>query len=700
MGGSDSPASGDWRERGRLVRDVLLAGFLLSGIVYLAWRLTAFNVEAPIFSSVFWTAEVLAFAAALIRLYVTRRGDRRRVDPPTAAVWPEIDVFVTTYTEPVEVVRRTLAACAAMTGAHRTVLLDDGARAEMARLARAYGCDYLARTGNDGAKAGNLNHGLAGSSAALIAVFDADHAPERRFLERLVGYFDDSRVGFVQTPQDYFNTDSFQHGRGKTARSIWHEQSVFHWTEQPGRAALEAATCCGCSMMLRRAALDEVGGFPQETVTEDMHVSVLLHKAGWKSVYHAEPLAYGVAPAGPREFLRQRLRWGEGNMQVCRIEGVPFARNLSAGQNLAYLMLGTTYLEAWVKLIAYVSPIVFLFTFAPPIWSDMGTFFALFGPYLAFGLVAHVEFGRGYAPLLLMERFAMARLTSGLAATAGLFRRRIRFRVTGKQTGGGSGIVLLVPQAAILLLGLAGIGHAAWRLWDINQPPPPLWITVSVAVLAAYNALLAAWVLADALRTARLPGGAWLCPEPLPVQVGTEAPTRALAVSAERMVVPWTGPSPPGVAAVTVWLPSGPMTVPAELAGTRRGAATFAIRPSSAERDRLEADLLTSRWRRILAGRDERRPTWLEALRLLPAPARPRAWTWGLWQGADGGPKLACLRGEALVLFGAESFSGGPVVFTGEGVSRQGRAEPAAWDLPEADAPAVVHIGGAAFRFA
>lgn len=632
--------------RGRLIRDGLLAAFVVCGAVYLVWRPSAFNTEAPVFSTIFWVAEILAYLAALVRLTVTRRADMGPPRPPPAPeAWPSIDVFVTAYTEPAAMLRRTLLACRAMEGAHRTWLLDDGDRPELSALAAELGCDYLARADNTGAKAGNLNHGLAHSTGEFIAVFDADHMPEPGFLRRLVGYFRDPELALVQTPQDYFNLDSFQHGKPARRRNIWHEQSVFHWTEQPGRAALDAATCCGCSMMLRRAAIADIGGFPEETVTEDMHASIRLHKRGWTSVFHAEPLAFGVAPASPREFLRQRLRWGEGNMQVSRIEGVPFSRDLTLGQNLAYLMLGTTYLEAWIKLVAYIAPIVFLFTAVPPIWSDFQTYFAYFLPYLAVGLLAHVEFGRGYAPLLWMERFAMARLTAGLAATTGFFRRHIRFRVTDKTTGGTDGLLLLAPQAAVLVFGVAGLAYAAWRQVDINQPPPPLWITVAVGSLALYNAVLATWVLVGAVRTALLPRGDWLCPEPLPVLfAGEAAPRFVRGLAADRAVL---GEAAPGAGKVRIFLPQGDL----DLTGTGDGR-TFHLTASRRETDFIEAGLYIGRWRRLLSGQEERRPTWLELLRILPAPPRLRPWTIGLLEAA-GHWRLAALQDERLLLFGS-----------------------------------------------
>lgn len=94
---------------------------------------------------------------------------------------------------------------------HETYVLDDGNRPEVAELARELGCHYLARPTREHAKAGNLNYGLQHSSGEFVAVLDADHVPVPEFLDRLLGYFSDERVAFVQAPQEFANIDSYQH---------------------------------------------------------------------------------------------------------------------------------------------------------------------------------------------------------------------------------------------------------------------------------------------------------------------------------------------------------------------------------------------------------------------------------------------------------------------------------------------------------
>ncbi len=173
------------------------------------------NPEAPIFSWLIYGAEVFGFATALLHVFMCWRLSNRSAPPARLDV--TVDVFVPTYNESVDLVRKTLLAARSMDHPHKTWLLDDGRRPEMRALAAQLGCEYLERGDNLHAKAGNLNHALQHSSGELIAIFDADHAPRRDFLAKTLGYFENPRVAFVQTPQDFYNLDSYQHRRGGAA---------------------------------------------------------------------------------------------------------------------------------------------------------------------------------------------------------------------------------------------------------------------------------------------------------------------------------------------------------------------------------------------------------------------------------------------------------------------------------------------------
>ncbi|MEO8629005.1 MAG: cellulose synthase catalytic subunit, partial [Betaproteobacteria bacterium] len=272
--GTSIPASkayGQLRERQGVqyeplgtARTILVIVYVVVAVWYLAWRPSTFNPQAMTFSVILYAAEVFGFVSSLMHIMMVWRLTVR--EAPVAPLGLTVDVFVTTYNEPVAMLRRTLIAATRMDYPHSTWILDDGNRPEMKALADSLGCRYVARTDNRDAKAGNLNNAMRHSLAEFIAVFDADHAPARDFLRHSLGYFRDANVAFVQTPQDFYNLDSYQHRRTPKRRLVWTEQSLFFRVIQRGKDYWNAAFFCGSCAVLRRRALDEVNGFATGTV--------------------------------------------------------------------------------------------------------------------------------------------------------------------------------------------------------------------------------------------------------------------------------------------------------------------------------------------------------------------------------------------------------------------------------------------------
>lgn len=200
---------------------------------------------------------------------------------------------------------------------HVTYVLDDGEREWVRELCERLGAEYIRRDSHEHAKAGNLNNALKQTCGEFVCVVDADFIAAPEYIDELIGYFDDPYVTVVQGLQEFYNTDSFQHPR---AGDRWHEQTMFYEVIQPGKNHLNSAFWCGAPSMLRRDALLGIGGVGTETVTEDLHTSLRLHALGWRIVYHARPIAYGLAPDDYDSFITQRERWALGTMQVIRRE--------------------------------------------------------------------------------------------------------------------------------------------------------------------------------------------------------------------------------------------------------------------------------------------------------------------------------------------------------------------------------------------
>lgn len=399
---------------------------------YLVWRAGwTFNAEAPLLSALLWGAE--AFGAAMLASYWWMV--RRLVSPQPAAA-PEgrtVDIFVPTYDEDADVLEATLAGCAAVRYPHRTYVLDDGRRPWVAELCRKYDAIYLTRSDNRHAKAGNLNAALAKTSAEFILVLDADMVPRPEILDRTLGLLAaDERLALVQLPQEFYNRDSVQHDQ---KHPMWHEQSLFFHVIQPGKNATNSAFWCGSPAVLRRRALEDVGGVAVETVTEDLHTSVRLHARGWRTVYLDEALAFGIAPQTYVAYALQRYRWARGTWQLYLGKESPlWIRGLTVRQRLSYVASFLVYLEPLQKLALVSLPPAIVLTGQLPVLAPVEVFLPAWATYFAMTLGAVAVLSNGWFRLLPMELYSFLRMVAFTQAMVALFvPRPARFRVTPKR---------------------------------------------------------------------------------------------------------------------------------------------------------------------------------------------------------------------------------------------------------------------------
>lgn len=512
----------------RPMQQLLVVVYLIAAAAYLGWRSTTLNPTAPIFSGLIYGAELFGFAATLLHLFMVWKLTVR--SPIAAVSGLSVDVLVPTYNEPVEMVRRTLLAVQNLHYPHTAWLLDDGARPEMAALAQELGVRYLQREDNLHAKAGNLNNALQHCRGEFVAIFDADHAPRRDFLDRTLGFFRDPEVAFVQTPQDFFNLDSFQHRRVGRRRGIWTEQSLFFRVIQRGKDRWNAAFFCGSCAVLRREALDRIGGFATETVTEDLATSVRLHAKGYRSVYLPEPMAFGIAPATASAFLNQRVRWGQGAMQVIRRDWMFLRPRLTLPQRLNYIASALTYFDGWQKLVFYLAPVWVLLSGTMPLLASAPQFLLLFIPFFILTFVVFEEVGRGYGRSSTIEQYNMARFAAFAWSTAGLVRRRLRFRVTNKagMSNGASEARVVSPQILIGLLNVAAIvgGVLLWR----SRQHLPVDGLVANLIWASVNIVMASLVVRFTMLRSRFRRREYRFPLPLPATLALDAQTMLVVV--------------------------------------------------------------------------------------------------------------------------------------------------------------------------
>jgi cellulose synthase (UDP-forming) len=282
----------------------------------------------------------------------------------SADSWPTVDVFIPSYNEALSVVQPTVLAALGLDWPRdklRIFLLDDGRRSEFRDYAQAVGVHYMQRPDNRHAKAGNLNHALHQTNGELVAIFDCDHIPTRDFLKTCVGWFQrEPQCAMLQTPHHFFSPDPFERNLG-TFRRVPNEGSLFYGLIQDGNDFWNAAFFCGSCALIRRGPLMEIGGIAVETVTEDAHTALKLHRRGYTSAYINQPLAAGLATESLSAHVGQRIRWARGMAQIFRLDNPMLGRGLTVWQGLCYCTAMLHFFFGLPRLVFLTAPMAYLF---------------------------------------------------------------------------------------------------------------------------------------------------------------------------------------------------------------------------------------------------------------------------------------------------------------------------------------------------
>ncbi len=310
-------------------------------------------------------AEIYAFLVMFLG-YLQMLWPLRRVPaalPDDLAAWPDVDVLIPTYNEPLEVVRYTALAAANMdwpVEKMHVYILDDSKREEFRQFAQDAGVGYITRSDNRHAKAGNINHALQSIHSPFVAIFDCDHAPTRSFLQTTMGWFNrDPKMGLVQTPHHFYSPDPFERNLQKF-RTMPNEGELFYGIIQDCNDFWNATFFCGSCAVLRREVLDQIGGIATETITEDAHTSLRMQMAGWNTSYIHAPQAAGLASERLSGHVKQRIRWARGMIQILRTDNPLFAKALSWQQRLCYFNAMLYFLYALPRLVFLTGPLIYL----------------------------------------------------------------------------------------------------------------------------------------------------------------------------------------------------------------------------------------------------------------------------------------------------------------------------------------------------
>jgi cellulose synthase (UDP-forming) len=316
--------------------------------------------------------------------------------------------MLTTYCagEPKDMIRNTLLAMKAVRYPHTNYLCDEADDPELREFCREHGIVHVTRTLKIDAKAGNINNALKRATGELCVVMDPDHVPVPEFLDRVVPYFENPEIGYVQIVQAYGNQDESFVARG-AAEQTYH----FYGPMMMCMNTYGTTQAIGANCTFRRVALDSIGGHAAG-LSEDMHTAMRLHARGWKSVYVPEVLTRGLVPATLPSYYKQQLKWSRGTFDLLFHVYPKLFRNFTWRQKLHYITIPQYFLSGLIILIDILIPVLALLTANVPWETDLTRFAVTFAPLLVISLLI-----RQYAQRWLLEEHE-----KGLQLTGGVLR--------------------------------------------------------------------------------------------------------------------------------------------------------------------------------------------------------------------------------------------------------------------------------------
>jgi hypothetical protein len=487
-----------------------------------------------------WVLEV--FAAVLSVAYLWEICDalgtedwRRRLTPGAAGATralpgtgriPMVSLHVPAHNEPPDMVIDTLRALLRLDyPRYEVILIDDNTddedlwRPVEAWCAR-HGVKFKHLENWPGYKSGALNYALRNMTdpdAEIIGIVDSDYQVDPEFLMRCAPAFKDAWIGFVQAPQDYRD---WKHAR--YYRRLYYSYKYFFAVSQPSRNEHDGAIFAGTMGLIRRVALDELGGWDEWCITEDAELSLRLLRAGWSGLHVDQSGGHGIMPLTFEALKGQRYRWCFGGIQILRMHWRDLlpgradkANHLSPGQRWAYLAGAIQWYGDLLSLLFYIfllAGAANLATGGGELFRKLTVFLVAIVPVLvALGLVRAIALlrrGTGASWRDAIGAFFIWQSTSLVVARASvlaLFAKKaafLRTPKTGEDSTWFTSLRANWAETTLAVLGFAGIVGALTRFNQLSGPLLAALLLFPTLGLAAapYNSLSA--------RRAALP--AWL----------------------------------------------------------------------------------------------------------------------------------------------------------------------------------------------
>lgn len=291
---------------------------------------------------------------------------------------PAVTILIPTAGESTTVLQKTLTAARYVDYPNKRILLIDGNKDQSSSPAFALSqvyedIDYFfVPEPRHGAKAGAINEALKQIRSPYIAILDADYRMGRNFLKRIIPKLEqDPAITFVQTPQFYGNISE-----SLTSRAAQLQQTFFYEHISEGKSLSGAMFMCGTNLVIRTKPFRDIGGFVENSITEDFATSIKLIAAGHHGVYDGTTAAYGEGPPNLQEHFRQQYRWARGTVGTF-LHNLPTLLNPASRFTLAqrweYILSGTHYFVGPIWIILATLPVFYInfhvpVSFAQPIW--------------------------------------------------------------------------------------------------------------------------------------------------------------------------------------------------------------------------------------------------------------------------------------------------------------------------------------------
>lgn len=318
-----------------------------------------------------------------------------------------VDILTTSCPgEPRDMIIRTLRAMRDVRYPHTNYLCDEGDDPELKKVCEELGVIHVTRKEKTNAKAGNINNALRGASGEICLVLDPDHVPRPEFLDRVLPYFEDEKIGYVQCVQSYGNQEESFIARG-AAEQTYH----FYGPMMMTMNSYGTVQAIGANCTFRRKALDSIGGHAAG-LAEDMHTAMQLQAKGWKAVYVPEVLARGLVPATISSFYKQQLKWSRGVFELLFRVFPKLCGNFSWRQRIHYFCIPWYFLFGLINLIDFIIPLYALAIARVPWEVDLGQFAVFFIPMCVSSLVVR----------LYVQRWLLEKHERGLHLTGGMLR--------------------------------------------------------------------------------------------------------------------------------------------------------------------------------------------------------------------------------------------------------------------------------------